>query len=337
MSNYARLLDPALHGRLWRSAGRSREGRDWLKELPQQLERYLDRWDLCLDLPPGSHPWSGYGAVVVPVRRADESAAVLKLSFPHDEARTEAAGLAMWADRGAVRLLKADPQDFALLLERLDADRSLLQLPMDEAVAVWGRLMRRLSLPAGGTAGEQACWAQFDTVAGAAERMTDEIPAEWEQLGRPFGRWLLECALEICQLHGAVGRRASRDVLLHSDLHYENVLAGPVAAQYAAIDPKPLVGDAEFALAPMLWNRIGDLSRADPAAALLSRCDDLAEAAGLDRELARAWSIVREVQNALGYVGDGLAGDAQRSLWVATSLAGRRDDSLPPAHALPIP
>jgi streptomycin 6-kinase len=43
-------------------------------------------------------------------------------------------------------------------------------------------------------------------------------------------------------------------VLLHTDLHDENVLAGD-REQWLAIDPKPLVGDAAFEVAPLLWNR----------------------------------------------------------------------------------
>jgi len=64
---------------------------------------------------------------------------------------------------------------------------------------------------------------------------------------------------------------------------------------------------------------------------------ELAEAAGLDPETAREWAVAREVDNALDYLQDGAAGDAVRSLWVASTLAGSTLPDLPAAHALPAP
>ena len=61
--------------------------------------------------------------------------------------------LALWNGHGAVRLLAHDAGAGALLLERLDAARSLQDVPMDEAVPVWGGLVRRLSLVPGRAAG----------------------------------------------------------------------------------------------------------------------------------------------------------------------------------------
>ena len=62
-----------------------------------------------------------------------------------------------------------------------------------------------------------------------------------------------------------------------------------------------MIGEAEFAVAPLLWNRIRELSRADPQRGLRERCRDFSMAAGLDAEVARQWSLAREVENALWY------------------------------------
>ena len=129
--------------------------------------------------------------------------------------------LALWSGHGAVRLLAHDAGAGALLLERLDAARSLQDVPMDVAVPVWGGLVRRLSLVPDG----RPEWQEFDHVAARAEQWSDELPENWERLGRPFPRWLLEAALEVCQTRGAVGRRSGTDVLVHTDLHYLNILA----------------------------------------------------------------------------------------------------------------
>jgi streptomycin 6-kinase len=276
--------------------------------------------------------------MVVPVRRLDTSggtpeSAVLKIAFPHDEAIVERHALTLWAGDGAVGLLADDAGAGALLLERLDAARSLQDVPVDAAVPVWGELVRRLSLVPDG----RPQWREFGHVAARAEQWSDELPESWEQLGRPFPRWLLEAALEVCQTRGAVGRRSGKDVLVHTDLHFLNVLARP-GSGYAAIDPQPMVGEAEFAVAPLLWNRIPELSRADPERALLERCRDFSAAAGLDAEAARQWSLAREVDNALWYASKSRhEGDLARSLWVASTLAGRILPGLPAAHELPVP
>ena len=93
-------------------------------------------------------------------------------------------------------------------------------------MTVWGGLMRQLSL----VPDDQPQWREFDHVAARAEQWSDEFPATWEQLGRPFPRWLLEAALEVCQTRGAVGRRSGKDVLVHTDFHFLNILARPGAA-----------------------------------------------------------------------------------------------------------
>jgi streptomycin 6-kinase len=335
---------------LSRRYGGSAAGRGWLASVPRLIGQSLDRWQLALDLAPGALPWHGHGAIVLPVRRPAGAAsragepAVLKIAYPHDEALVEPHALALWSGHGAVRLLAHDAGAGALLLERLDAARSLQDAPMDVAVPVWGALVRRLSLVPDG----RPDWAEFDHVAARAEQWSDELPENWERLGRPFPRWLLEAALEVCQTRGAVGRRSGTDVLVHTDLHYLNILArlphseagrgGEPADGWAAIDPQALVGEAEFAVAPLLWNRIQALPRTDPQRALRERCHDFSSAAGLDAEVARQWSLAREVENALWYAATPRhEGDLARSLWVASTLAGRTLPELPAAHELPAP
>jgi streptomycin 6-kinase len=322
---------------------RSSAGRAWLASLPGLIQGRLEHWRLEPDLAAGSMPWNGHGAVVIPVLRADGSPAVLKVAFPHDEARVERHALALWRGRGAVALLEADAGTCAMLLERLEATQSLHAVPLQDTVEVWGGLVRQLSL----NPDQRSQWQEFEHIAARAEQWSDDLPADWEQLGRPFPRWLLEAALEVCQTRGAVGRRSGRDVLVHTDLHFLNVLARPgtavtdgrpAAAGYAAIDPQPMIGEPEFAVAPLLWNRIRDLPANQPGEGLRRRCADFSAAAGLDPEAARQWGIAREVANALWYAGKpDHRGDTARSLWVASTLAGRTLEGLPQAHSLAEP
>lgn len=307
------------------------EGRAWLGHLPGFINQALEQWQLTVDLPDGALPWHGHTAVVVPVLTKTGVRAALKVAFPFDAAFLEPVALRLWDGHGTVQIFASDEALGAMLLERLDDQRSLLELPMDEAISIWGGLVKELSI----RPDNRGPWAQLPTIAATAERYCDELPQYWADLGEPFPRWLLEAALEVCQTRGVVGLRTSNEVLVHTDLHYLNILAQTGTTTYLAIDPQVQVGDAEFAVAPCLWNRLQDLPQRNAEAGLRRRAALLAQAAGLEEDLATQWSVVREVENALWYLAQpGHSQDAQRSLWVASTMAGKTLPGLPSAHNL---
>lgn len=75
--------------------------------------------------------------------------------------------------------------------------------------------------------------------------------------------------------------------MVNVDLHYRNVL-GASREPWLVIDPMPVAGDREFGLASLLWGR---LEEATPMALF----DPLVEYCELDRDRARAWTIVEIV------------------------------------------
>src|SRR5271165_7096002 len=119
------------------------EGRLWIEQLPGLVQALCQQWGLVLD----GAPMHGYLGLVVPVRRGDALCA-LKVSWIDESSRYEAIALALWNGNGAVRLLEAQPDAGAMLLERLDSRRSLTDVAIGEAVVVAGRLIRRLAVPA---------------------------------------------------------------------------------------------------------------------------------------------------------------------------------------------
>jgi streptomycin 6-kinase len=76
--------------------------------------------------------------------------------------------------------------------------------------------------------------------------------------------------------------------LVHGDVHHHNILdAG--GGRYVAIDPKPMLGDPEFDIPPLLWNPIGQtITRASAESRLAAFA-----AIGLDQWRMRAWSVIR--------------------------------------------
>ena len=73
------------------------------------------------------------------------------------------------------------------------------------------------------------------------------------------------------------------------------------------IDPKPLAGDREFGVIPLLWNRFGEL---DGDRGLRDRFAALCDIGELDAERARAWTFCRAVDTWLWCLDEGLAGMA---------------------------
>jgi streptomycin 6-kinase len=77
---------------------------------------------------------------------------------------------------------------------------------------------------------------------------------------------------------------------VHQDLHGENVLAAE-REPWLVIDPKPLAGEREFALAPIVRSFEFGHSRSE----VLRRLDRLSGELALDRERARGWAIAQTI------------------------------------------
>ena len=206
--------------------------------------------------------------------RADGTPAVLKLIDPHREAEHEADALARWDGVGAVRLLERSGDGCAILIERCEPGTPLSAAGPDVALDVLAGLLPRLWVPAG---------EPFHTLAEEAAWWASSLPGEWERAGRPFERRLLDAALDALT---ALAPSQGEQVLLHQDLHGDNVLAA-AREPWLAIDPKPLVGEREFAVAPIV--RSTELGHSRRAVA--GRLDRLTSDLGLDRDRARGWTI----------------------------------------------
>jgi streptomycin 6-kinase len=253
---------------------RTAEGRDWLDRLPTLLGDAASRWSLELGEP---FP-NAFESLVVPAERPDGSKVVLKLPFRGRESEHEAAALRSWAGDGAVELLDADADGYALLLERAVPGTPLADAGPEVALDVFVDLLPRLWRPA---------QAPFRTLADEAAWWVGGLEPEWERAGRPFERDLLETTTaalrELPTTQGPL-------VLVHQDLHAGNVLRAS-RRPWLAIDPKPLLAEREFSLAPI----VRDTELGHSRDAVVGRLDRLCSGLGLDRERARRWTIAQTI------------------------------------------
>lgn len=241
----------------------------WLERVPALVDECREIWGLSL----GEPYQAGAAGYTVRTHLADGTAAVLKVIYPHRESEQEADALERWDGEGAVRLLTRNDAGTALLLERCEPGTYLSAAGADAALDVLIGLLPRLWKPGDGfrpLADEAAWWLSY-------------MPRHWEESGRPFERKLLDTAVDaLTELRETQGEQ----VLLHQDLHAENVLAA-AREPWLVIDPKPLAGEREFAAAPIV--RGGELGHTKRD--VLHRFDRLTSELGLDRERACGWAI----------------------------------------------
>ena len=272
----------------------SRKGREWLGALPRHVADCTARWELTLDAPyPGS-----FVSIVYPATRRDGSRAVLKIQYPHHESDHEHEALRRWNGEGAVRLFDYDVQHHALLLERCEPGAPLSTVGVDEALQVYSSLLPRLWVPAA---------APFTSLADEAATWIASLPESWELGGRPVDVRLLDLALSsLEELRTSQGPQ----VLIHQDLHAGNILRAE-REPWLVIDPKPLSGEREFSLVPIIRGAELGHSRKE----VVRRLDTLANVLGVDRERVRLWTIGQAL--AWGCGRDRVADFLETARWLA--------------------
>lgn len=253
---------------------RTPERTAWLNGLPTLVKQLETRWSLRLDEPfdhAGSCSW------VAPATRANGEAAVLKLAMPHMEGLDEILGLRFWNGNPTVKLLEADEESSAMLLERCRPGTTLHSEPettQDEVVAsllkpLWSRtpgasalrafrpLSLLIELWSSETIAQRQLWPD-------AELVTEGLRV-WKELATP----------------------ASTDVLLATDLHAGNILRSQ-REPWLVIDPKPFIGDRAYDPVQHLMNSEARLHHTPID--LVRRVADLAE---VDAERLCLWTFAR--------------------------------------------
>ena len=231
------------------------------------FDPWLARWNLSAD----GAALSTRSSELLPVRRAGLPA-MLKVAAVEEE---RWGGLVMdyWEGRGAARVLAREGA--ALLLERITGPLSLSRMVYhghdDEATRVLCAVAARLHAPR-----PRPRPAQLISLA--------EWFAPLEPIARAHGG-VLALAAAAAQALFADPRDL---VVLHGDLHHDNVLDGE-ARGWLAIDPQPLYGERGFDFANLLRNP-------DPEPAIvpgrLARQVDVAVAAArLERTRLLQWVL----------------------------------------------
>lgn len=282
-------------------------GEAWLVDLPKLVAGLAARWGLAVAPP---FPELSYN-YVAPAVMGDGQAVVLKVGVPNRELDAEIAALRHYGGRGAVRLLAADAEAGALLLEWLLPGTMLVEeSDDDQATEIAAEVMAALWQPAPSGHG-------FPTVADWARGLARLRPTFGGGTG-PFPERLVGLAEG---LFAELLASEEAPVLLHGDLHHTNILRAE-RAPWLAIDPKGVVGERGFEVYAWLNNPLPKDYPGDLRPLLAQRLAIFVERLGLERGRLAAWGLAGSVLSSWwSYEDHGREGE--RALGIAEALVGQ--------------
>jgi streptomycin 6-kinase len=289
------------------------DGERWLTNLPRTIAEVARAWELTVDA-----PYELSYHYVAAVVCADGTPAVVKLGVPGGGSLAEEApALAAFAGRGAVRLLRADLSLGALLLERVEPGwraRDLVPARDAEATSAAASIMRRLHVPAPPGCPLPELVTQAEAFDEYVRAHGDRGPLPVDLVGRAGALMRELCA------------SATERVVLHGDLHHDNILRAE-REPWLAIDPHGLVGDPGYEVGSLLYNPDPDDRDAVLTALVPARVEQLAEELAMPIERIVAWGFVKavlsDVWNAEAWTPEADWSPVSRALDVARLLEPR--------------
>jgi len=254
------------------------------------IREYEARWQIRA-LPPFALSYN----YVAPAIAADGTAVALKLGVPNPELTTEIEALRLYDGRGAGRLLAAEPEAGALLLERVLPGEPLALLADDDAATeIAAELMAQL-------------WRPLPA---------DHPFPDLRRWTRSLSAYVERHAVEPGPLPVALVRRAAavldellaapeEPVLIHGDFHHWNALRAE-REPWLVIDPKGVAAERGFEVGPLLYNPYPDLFASPDLARLTARrLDILSERLRPDRQRLVACGFVGAMLSACWSVEEG--------------------------------
>lgn len=260
------------------------------------FQPWIERWELEPDGAPFVTLW---GSRLLPVRHAGQ-AAMLKVAV-HQEERRGGAVMAWYRGGGAAHVFAHDAE--AVLLERVVGLRSLAAMARggEDATAC-----RVLCEAAGRLHAPRAGRPPVGIV--PLERWFAALWPQAERSGGLFAR----AATVARELLGNQGP----PVVLHGDIHHDNVLDGGPRG-WLAIDPKGLLGDRGYDYANLVCNPDSGtaLEHLDARVAIV------VEVSGLARERVLMWVLAYLGLSASWTLSSG--GEPRQALAIAEAVSAR--------------
>ncbi len=250
------------------------KGRQWLKDLPDLLQRFARFWNLILD---DCYANANFN-YVAPAKLEHGLEVVFKCGVPSRELIAEANALKYYNGVGAVRLLQFAEEAGVMLLEKITPGNLLEESPDENQATVWAvELIKKLNRPITET-------SAFPTLSDWFQGL-EKLTHHFEGHTGPFPPHLVNKAKEMS--HELLNSQGEQ-VLLHGDLHYANILWSEQNG-WQAIDPQGVIGEREFDIPFPRLEKIIDEKL------LRYRLDRFIEISGFDRQRIIGWLFSKAV------------------------------------------
>lgn len=241
-------------------------GENWLETLEGNLTGIAENWGLTLESPVTNLSYN----YVLHVTTPNNIPYILKIGLPGFDFSNEIRTLQLYNGQGCARLVRADEERGAMLLENLQPGKMLCTEIDEEAVIrifcqVWKQIRR--PLPNDREFPTILHWASvFERYEGQYPANDGPIPHAWIQMAV---RYLQEV------------QETTENELLHGDLHHENILYSNERG-WLAIDPKGVAGSPYCDVVSFMINHL--FTKPDPEALLKLRAEMISEHLQLNRE-----------------------------------------------------
>jgi len=219
------------------------KGVSWLSQLDELLKKCLIKWNLS-----NCHLASNLSVNLVCFADSpDYGPVVIKIGVPHPELYTEIEALSLYNGGNICICYDSDPDIGAMLLERIIPGHDLTVLQNEpDCIQIAAEVISTLPMPVKDD-------NSLPSVSDWLERAFSRVRRE----NKVGGEWLffVDQAERLFQEIDALERQI---VLLHGDLHHENILYDK-NGQWKAIDPKGVIGipcmeAARFIQNQLRWN-----------------------------------------------------------------------------------
>jgi streptomycin 6-kinase len=294
-------IDAGVRARLLARFGA--EAEPWFDQLPELLARLGDAWGITYReaVPRGSV------SVVMRCQTVDGTPVVLKATPDRSRLALETKALLAWTGERTPEVLRSDEDAGALLIEEIRPGASLAESgasPDTAAIATLTSALHRSDVLDGSF---PDIARRVDYLFSASAKLYERTPG----LERIVPRDVYERGHRQAM---RLSHDSDRRVLLHGDLTPANILDGG-AQGWIAIDPAPCLGDPAFDLIDLLmW-------RADEAATIKARSEELAVATSNDADRMLAWCSAFAAMTAMEQASGGAA--ASDAIAAALELASR--------------
>ncbi len=260
------------------------KGQEWLGNLPNTVSAFSKRWDLS-----GLKPFDNLSYNYVLSGFQEDLPIILKLGIDTGVLNREVMALEAFKGFGAVEVI--NQADGALLLECASPGYSLKQFFPDrdaEAIIIVSGIINKLHQ--------------------APKPASNDFPPikDWlVSLDKPYAIFE-EYLVKARVLRNELLNTMETSILLHGDLHHENILAH--GAEWKIIDPKGVMGERAYEVGCFMRNPLHDLqNHLDCLSILKNRISAFSKYLNLDPKRIAKWFYVQTMLSIIWSYEDNLS------------------------------